>query len=681
MSENVSAPSDDPKKLCTLGWLIAELESSEQTKPWIDEEYKREEARYGSIAADGWRVRAEAFGLFHRNPAAMAGLDRIILLCDELDNTDGLTAANVRKLRAKVCRARDCTLESANALSLTESANAIEGNLMNENSPAQMRPGSGSKSASVSDYYAEVRGYEDACYDAASGQRIIGLSCWEVEGNVTKLKQIDAQHGITPDDPRVYSIAAFRQERNAILKERENLRVSLTRKSDSEIPQALLRSEARLTDCFARHFPGLYHKDVRTVDTIPKLWAFIDKGVLGLNGVVRVLAGGFERKRRTYVIALRAVYGIMHELGIDWTPRPPYPDMSEQEAEHALRAIANRLEKAESESICEAHMPLRGETQLASRNLDLALLDPAERSVLAYLVERLRADQVVINPDEFRAHLTALGVYSRITEITRHLESLGVLEHRETPPPARPTAALTSENPETHRLLAYHQSRSEWWNITGHAIALHRKLQSEVPRESPKAGQRRRIDTKHSGLDRHLNELLDQLLRESPFVAPEFETLVPVLETLATFLWVSTQGGRFKSPDESDLQKKIVDHMRTMLGPEVTEHPAQAGGIVDIRYRGVITELKVEKLNGNREAICGKYSEQPTQYAASEARQVSVVFVLDLTAKDRPPGDIRNDIRLMSVPTHGGPDDSKKYPSKVIVLVLNGNLKSPSSYS
>ena len=57
------------------------------------------------------------------------------------------------------------------------------------------------------------------------------------------------------------------------------------------------------------------------------------------------------------------------------------------------------------------------------------------------------------------------------------------------------------------------------------------------------------------------------------------------------------------------------------------------------------------------------------------------IVVLDLTQKQSPPGDIRNDILLVDVPTHGGPERDKPYPSKAFVLVLNGNVRNPSSYS
>jgi hypothetical protein len=113
----------------------------------------------------------------------------------------------------------------------------------------------------------------------------------------------------------------------------------------------------------------------------------------------------------------------------------------------------------------------------------------------------------------------------------------------------------------------------------------------------------------------------------------------------------------------------------------VQEHPSQAGGNTDVRYRGVVIELKVERENGDRKHIGQKYAAQSVQYEGVEGRQVSVVMVLDLTPKEDPPGDIRGDVLLVDVPTHGGDDSTKTYPSKAFVFVVNGNVRDPSGYA
>lgn len=188
----------------------------------------------------------------------------------------------------------------------------------------------------------------------------------------------------------------------------------------------------------------------------------------------------------------------------------------------------------------------------------------------------------------------------------------------------------------------------------------------------------------YSRLDLHVAQLVRDLLHNNPTVRDEMTELIPVIESLTCLLGVYAQGAIFRetvSMMESEFQKEVLRDLRLRLGQNVKEHTAQAGGFTDICYLGVIIELKVERNNGNREHICHKYTKQSTQYEGVESRQVSIVLVLDLTLKKNPPGDLRNDIFLVDVPTHGGDDDTKKYPSKSFVFIVNGNIKKPSDYS
>lgn len=184
--------------------------------------------------------------------------------------------------------------------------------------------------------------------------------------------------------------------------------------------------------------------------------------------------------------------------------------------------------------------------------------------------------------------------------------------------------------------------------------------------------------------DKHILELVTQLCEDCPIVREELADLWSMLDALTNLLAIYAQEAIFKGTSdvsEREFHATVLHDLRRMLGQEVQEHTSQAGGVTDIRFRGVIVELKVEKRNGDREYIVTKYTAQPTQYASVEARQVSILLVLDLTTKEKPPGDIRNDIILTDVETHGGDDSVKKYPSKAFVFVINGNMKSPSDYS
>ena len=184
--------------------------------------------------------------------------------------------------------------------------------------------------------------------------------------------------------------------------------------------------------------------------------------------------------------------------------------------------------------------------------------------------------------------------------------------------------------------------------------------------------------------DKHILELVTKLCYDCPTVREELSDLWSMLDALTDLLATYAQEAAFKGDSdvtEREFHTTVLRDLRFKLGQEVQEHTSQAGGVTDIRYRGVIVELKIEKRNSDRKDIAKKYTAQPTQYASAEARQVSILLVLDLTTKEKPPGDIRNDIILTDVETHGGDDSVKKYPSKAFVFVINGNMKSPSDYS
>lgn len=223
---------------------------------------------------------------------------------------------------------------------------------------------------------------------------------------------------------------------------------------------------------------------------------------------------------------------------------------------------------------------------------------------------------------------------------------------------------------------AFSQRDGSWREI---AVIGHNQLDFRVVDEKNcdlMSGYRR--------LDAHVVELLEKLRKEHPGVRGELPDLMRVLEALSSLLGAYAQGAIYKDArdiSETTFQKDVLRDMRVKLGGDVQEHPNQAGGITDIRYRGIIIELKVEREDGDRKHICEKYTKQSTQYEGVEGRQVSVVLVLDLTPKHLPPGDIRNDILLVHVPTHGEHDGKSAFPSKAFVFIVNGNLKSPSEYS
>ena len=186
-------------------------------------------------------------------------------------------------------------------------------------------------------------------------------------------------------------------------------------------------------------------------------------------------------------------------------------------------------------------------------------------------------------------------------------------------------------------------------------------------------------------MDQHIVRLLEELIKEHSSIKEELAELYPLLEALGRVCAAYAQEAVYKGRNdvsEREFQQTVLRDLRISLGAsDVQEHPKQAGGIPDIRFRGVIVELKVEDENGDLSHLAAKYARQATQYASAEARQVSILLILDLTEKANPPGDIRNGIFVTDVPTHGAGDAKPPYPAKALIFVVNGNMRDPSSYS
>jgi len=192
------------------------------------------------------------------------------------------------------------------------------------------------------------------------------------------------------------------------------------------------------------------------------------------------------------------------------------------------------------------------------------------------------------------------------------------------------------------------------------------------------------LATGNAPLDQHVVRLITELIRDCPEVQEELSELFDMLQALTKLVATYSQEAAFKGRSEvseHEFQRSVARDLRFQLGSDVQEHTNQAGGITDIRFRGVIVELKVERENGDRSYIIDKYIKQSVQYSGVEARQVSVLLVLDTTVKDSPTGDIKNDILLADVESHGGKDTQAVFPSKVFAFVINGNTRSPSEYS
>jgi len=102
-------------------------------------------------------------------------------------------------------------------------------------------------------------------------------------------------------------------------------------------------------------------------------------------------------------------------------------------------------------------------------------------------------------------------------------------------------------------------------------------------------------------------------------------------------------------------------------------------GYLDVRHDGITAELKVERRTPVTQESAPKYMGQPTQYAAADGARLSILAILDMSPKALPVGTPENYLFTLEPRLHGL--DNPEAPSLVAVLVVNGNMPTPSRWS
>lgn len=115
------------------------------------------------------------------------------------------------------------------------------------------------------------------------------------------------------------------------------------------------------------------------------------------------------------------------------------------------------------------------------------------------------------------------------------------------------------------------------------------------------------------------------------------------------------------------------------LGGRAERGSPLALGYLDVRHDGITAELKVERQTPVTKERAPKYMGQPTQYAAADGARLSILAIVDTSPKHMPIGTPENYLFELAPKLHGM--DNPEAPSIVAVLVVNGNMPTPSSWS
>lgn len=106
---------------------------------------------------------------------------------------------------------------------------------------------------------------------------------------------------------------------------------------------------------------------------------------------------------------------------------------------------------------------------------------------------------------------------------------------------------------------------------------------------------------------------------------------------------------------------------------DLEEHPASAGGISDLSFRGLKIELKAEKARRLTINDCRDFVSQTASYGVSSGMRIGMLCVVDSSPKDAPSFPVEDGLDLLETTDPGGVG--------VVTLLVQGNLARPSDLS
>jgi len=237
------------------------------------------------------------------------------------------------------------------------------------------------------------------------------------------------------------------------------------------------------------------------------------------------------------------------------------------------------------------------------------------------------------------------------------------------------------DEPLSIKLMAYFENE-QGTKVYPRIIGYDQLIAKVIPKESLMP-----IETGYQSMSLLGHTLLKKIRKELPgLVNSQLENFTPLLTGLLNFQGFCMQEGRYKKVEhliENEFRDNVIAHLKAQpyLGEGIIKEAQVSGGKVEISYKGCVAELKVESKISNRNALIKKYSQQPVAYASGNAQQLSILCILDLTAKNRPPAPPQNNVFLLTPQLHGYEETQPEFPSRTLLIIIDGNLKNPSDYS
>lgn len=190
--------------------------------------------------------------------------------------------------------------------------------------------------------------------------------------------------------------------------------------------------------------------------------------------------------------------------------------------------------------------------------------------------------------------------------------------------------------------------------------------------------------TGYESLNKKAYEIALDLLNEIPEIdREELTRFLILLSAILNYQGYCYQYGIYKGKSavtEADFRDALIQHLsaRAELAETLVKEGATGGGRVEIKFRGIVAELKVERANSDRETVLQAHEQQAAAYAASTGTYLSILCILDLTPKKYAPAPARANVIVRKPRLHGFSEADT--PARVIGVFIDGNLLNPSEY-
>jgi hypothetical protein len=190
-----------------------------------------------------------------------------------------------------------------------------------------------------------------------------------------------------------------------------------------------------------------------------------------------------------------------------------------------------------------------------------------------------------------------------------------------------------------------------------------------------------------SALNKFVLDAYKHITQELPTVEEaERGAFIKLLNGVLNYQGFCAQRGTYKeirTLRELEFKDRMIQHLSGLpyLGEDIIEEATIAGGRVEITYKGIVVELKVEKKISERDKLVEKYGKQPIPYASGNLKQLSIICILDLTEKSLPPGPPQNNLKWITPIFHGFEANTPEHPGGLALVIIDGNTKKPSDYS